>query len=74
MKWTKEEMAIIGRICGEAYEMEFDHMDYEGPFDFEGDILTKDVKGGYRVMSWDFDEVYYYGSLEHCCRYITGEM
>ena len=73
MKWTKEEVETITRVCSEEFEMDYADIT-EGALDFEGDILTKDIKGGYRVMSWDFDEVYYYGSLENCCKYITGEM
>lgn len=73
MKWTKEEMQLIVSICSKEYEMDITDRDYEGPFDFEGDILVKDSKGGYKVMSWDYDEVYYKGTLENCCKHCIGE-
>lgn len=72
--WSREEFEVIKQSVSSIYGAKgWDYDRDNGAMDFEGNVLLKTVRGAYRVMSWDYGEEYFRGSLLDCCKYITGE-
>ena len=67
--WTKDELKVIVESTKEHFDS--DNENRNDAMDFDGNLLVKE-DGNTLVYSWDYEEVYFTGTLKECLNYIVG--